>query len=144
MLYDREHTLGHAFFYPAYQAVKNGEKMVVLWGSGRPTRDFLYVEDGARAIVTAMEKYDSPEALNLGSGTEISIKELALMIAKICGFKGKFVWDSAKPDGQPRRCLDIKNAQRAINFKTRVDFRSGLAKTIEWYKSINILDIRNM
>ncbi len=117
------------------QAIKKGDKEVILWGSGKPTRDFLYVEDAAGAIVMAMEKYDKPGPLNLGSGKEISIKELAFMVAKICGFKGKIVWDSSKPDGQPRRRLDISNAKKRIGFYPRVNFEDGLRKTIDWHRT---------
>lgn len=116
-------------------AIKNKEDSITAWGTGKPTREFLYVEDAARAIVLATEKYNKSEPINIGSGFEISIRELANLIVRFSGFKGKIIWDAAKPDGQPRRCLDVKKAEEEFNFKAETDFREGLKKTIEWYKS---------
>jgi GDP-L-fucose synthase len=116
------------------EAVEGGQDEVVVWGTGQASREFLYVEDAAEAIVLATEHYDDPEPVNLGSGREISIKELVELIAELTGFKGRLVWDTTKPDGQPRRCLDTTRAERAFGFRARTDFREGLKRTIEWYK----------
>lgn len=110
------------------------ESKVVLWGSGKASREFLYVEDAARGIAIATEKYDKPEPLNLGTGTEISISELAKLVAELAGYEGAIVWDSSKPDGQPRRCLDVTKASRELGFEAGTSLRQGIAKTIEWYK----------
>lgn len=114
-------------------AVKNGDDEIVIWGDGSPTREFLYVEDAAEAIVLSAEKYNKPEPLNIGNGFEISIKELVEMIAKLTGFKGRIVWDKTKPNGQPRRRLDISRAETELGFKAKIKFEEGLRKTIEWY-----------
>jgi GDP-L-fucose synthase len=106
---------------------------VVLWGDGSPTREFLYVKDAARAIIAATRCYDKPEPVNLGSGQEISIRELAEMIARLTGFYGRFRWDATKPNGQPRRCLDTQRAEREFGFRARTSLESGLQKTIAWY-----------
>jgi GDP-L-fucose synthase len=106
---------------------------IVVWGTGKATREFLYVEDCAKAIILAAEKYNKPDPVNIGSGKEISIKDLAGLICELAGFKGKIVWDKTKPDGQPRRCLDITKAEREFGFHPVTDFRQGLQKTIEWY-----------
>ena len=105
----------------------------MVWGTGRATREFLYVDDAARGIVLAAEKYNSSEPVNLGAGFEISIKNLASLIVKLTGFKGKLVWDTTKPDGQPRRCLDTRLARAKFNFTAKVSFEKGLRKTIQWY-----------
>ncbi len=106
---------------------------LVVWGTGKPTREFLYVEDAAEAIILATEKYDKPEPINIGAGFEISIKDLVKLIVKLTGFKGKIIWDKTKPDGQPRRCLDTKKAFKEFNFKAKTPFEEGLKKTIKWY-----------
>ena len=121
---------------------------ITVWGTGEPTREFLYVEDAAEGILLATEKYNKSEPVNLGaefsakggsaSGGEISIKDLAELIAKLTGFKGKIVWDVTRPDGQPRRCLDTTKAYKEFGFKAKVSFEEGLKKTIEWYRS-NVL-----
>jgi GDP-L-fucose synthase len=108
---------------------------VVVWGTGKPTREFLYVEDAAEGILLATEKYDKPDPVNLGAGFEISIKDLVDLIAKLTGFRGKIIWDSTKPDGQPRRMLDVTKAEKEFGFKARIKFEEGLRKTIEWYVS---------
>jgi len=119
-------------------AKKKGDKEVVVWGTGKPTREFLYVEDAAEGIIKAAEKYNKGEPVNLGAGFEISIKVLAEKIKKITGFKGKVVWDKTKPDGQPRRKLDTRRAQKEFGFKASTNFETGLRKTIGWYeKNIN-------
>jgi len=117
------------------EAAAAGSNEIVVWGTGTASREFLYVEDAAEAIILAMEKYDQPDPVNIGSGMEISIKELVLLIADLCGFKGNFVWDAAKPDGQPRRCLDISKAQEEFGFKATTPFHEGLKKTVDWYRN---------
>ncbi len=116
-------------------AVRANKKELVAWGSGRPTREFLYVEDASRGIFLATKLYDKPEPVNLGAGFEISIKDLVKMIARLSGFKGRIVWDKAKPDGQPRRRLDVSRARREFGFKAKVRFEDGLRKTIAWYRN---------
>jgi len=116
-----------------YDAKINNQSEVVVWGTGRATREFLYVEDCAEAIVLATEKYDKPDPVNIGAGFEISIKDLAEKIKDIIGFKGKVVWDITKPDGQPRRCLDTTKAEKEFGFKAKVKFDEGLKKAIDWY-----------
>ncbi len=116
------------------EAVEGGQDEVVVWGTGQASREFLYVEDAAEAIVLASEHYDEPEPVNLGSGREISIKELVELIAELTGFRGRLMWDTTKPDGQPRRCLDTSRAEQAFGFRARTDFREGLQRTIAWYQ----------
>jgi len=115
------------------EAVKSGSKTVEVWGTGAASREFLYVEDAARGIVMAAERYDKPDPVNLGSGKEISIKDLVEMIARLTGFDGEIKWDTTKPDGQPRRCLDVSRAKREFGFKTEMGFEEGVGKAIEWY-----------
>jgi len=117
------------------EATKSGDEKITLWGTGSPTREFLYVEDAAEGILLATERYNSSEPINLGSGEEISIKELAALITKLTGFVGDTVWDSSKPNGQARRCLDISRAEKELGFKTQIKLEDGLRKTIEWYAS---------
>jgi GDP-L-fucose synthase len=112
-----------------------GEEKVTLWGTGRPTREFLYVEDCAEGICLATERYDKPEPVNLGSGQEISIRELAGIIAELTGFEGEFIWDSSQPDGQPRRCLDTNRAEQEFGFRARTPFRDGLKRMVAWYRT---------
>jgi len=114
-------------------AIREGEDKIVLWGDGSPTREFLYVEDAAEGIVLAGEKYNESEPVNLGAGFEISIKELAEKIVQLTGFKGKIIWDTTKPNGQPRRMLDTAQAFEKFGFKARTNFDEGLKRTIEWY-----------
>jgi len=116
------------------EAQEAGEQKVTLWGTGRPTREFLYVEDCAEGICLGTECYDGPEPVNLGSGQEISIRELAELIAQLTGFRGEFVWDTSQPDGQPRRCLDTTRAERYFGFRARIPLKEGLHRTIEWYR----------
>ncbi len=106
---------------------------LVVWGSGKPTREFLYVEDAAEAIILATERYDKSEPVNLGAGFEISIKDLVKLIVKLTGFKGKIIWDKSKPDGQPRRRLDTSKAYKEFGFQSKTKFEDGLKKTIKWY-----------
>ena len=113
----------------------SGARDVVCWGTGNATREFLYVEDCARAIVDATEKYDAPEPVNIGAGFEISIHDLAELVAELCGFRGALVFDRTQPDGQPRRSLDVSRARAAFGFSASTDFRAGLSRTIELYKA---------
>jgi len=108
---------------------------IEVWGDGSPTREFLYVEDAAEGILLAAEKYNGSEPVNLGSGMEISIKDLVTLIARLTGFEGELIWDTTKPNGQPRRRLNVERADREFGFKARVNFEEGLRRTIEWYKT---------
>jgi len=117
------------------EAKESGSAEIVCWGDGTPTREFLYVEDCAEAIVLATEKYEGGEPVNIGAGREISIKELVEQIAAITGFQGHIIWDTSKPNGQPRRCLDVSRAQKLFGFIAATGFRDGLQKTIDWYIS---------
>ena len=112
-----------------------GRDEVVLWGDGSPTREFLYVDDAAEGIVLATERYDGAEPVNLGSGGEIAIRDLAPIIARATDFTGRITWDATKPNGQPRRGLDTSRAERAFGFKARTPFAEGLAETVAWYRS---------
>jgi GDP-L-fucose synthase len=116
------------------EAVDRGAREVVCWGTGNATREFLYVEDCAEAIALATEQYDGRDPINIGAGFEISIRQLAESIAKKTGFSGRLVFDSTKPDGQPRRSLDITRARDAFGFAATTDFDDGLTRTIEWYR----------
>jgi len=118
-----------------FDAKERGEKSIVAWGTGQASREFLYVEDAAEGIVLATEKYDKPDPVNLGAGFEISIKDLAELICELAGFDGKIKWDTSKPDGQPRRCLDTTRAKKEFGFVARTDLREGLKRTIEWYSN---------
>jgi GDP-L-fucose synthase len=112
----------------------DGKDDVTLWGDGTPTREFLYVEDAADGILLAAEKYDSSEPVNLGSGAEISIRELGALIATATGFRGRFVWDASKPNGQPRRRLDVTRARERFGFSARVSFAEGIRHTVTYYE----------
>ena len=109
------------------------EPKVEAWGTGKASREFLYVEDAAEAVRLAAERYDGPEPINVGAGFEITITDLARLIAKFTGYEGEIAWDSSKPDGQPRRALDVSKAERLFGFRARTGFEDGLRKTIEWY-----------
>jgi GDP-L-fucose synthase len=115
------------------EAKEAGQAEVVVWGDGSPTREFLYVVDAAEGILLAAERYNSSEPVNLGSGFEISIKDLAELIARLCGFEGRLTWDTSKPNGQPRRALDTSRALEYFGFKAQVDFETGLRTTVDWY-----------
>ena len=119
-----------------FDAKLEGKKEVVVWGTGKATREFLYVEDADEGIILATERYNKPDPVNLGSGFEISIKELVELIVELVGFEGEIKWDTSKPDGQPRRCLDVSRAKEEFGFKAEVGFREGLERTIEWYRQI--------
>jgi len=115
------------------EAQAAGRDYIELWGTGKPTREFLYVEDAARGIVLAAERYEKPNPVNLGSGMEIAIKDLIKVIAKLMNFKGGIRWDFSRPDGQPRRRLDVSRAKKEFGFVAKTDFEDGLKKTINWY-----------
>ncbi len=115
------------------EAREGGQDHIVAWGTGAPTREFLYVEDAAEGILLATERYNKSEPVNIGSGIEISIKELVELIARLTGFEGQIVWDKSKPDGQPRRCLDTSRAEREFGFRAKVDLVQGLRRTVDWY-----------
>lgn len=116
------------------EAQARGDRQVVLWGDGSPTREFLYVEDAAEGILLAGERYNGSEPVNLGAGREISIKDLAILIGTLTGFEGEFVWDTSKPNGQPRRALDTSRAEKFFGFRAQTPFEEGLRKTVEWYR----------
>jgi GDP-L-fucose synthase len=116
-------------------AVDRGDEEIEVWGTGSASREFLYVEDCARGIVLATASYDKPEPVNLGAGAEITIKDLVQRIADLTGFRGRVRWDATKPDGQPRRCLDVSRAEREFGFRAETTFDEGLRRTVEWYRS---------
>jgi len=116
------------------EARNSGNEEVVIWGDGSPTREFIFVDDAAEGIALAAERYNGSEPVNIGSGYEISIKDLAVLISKLTGFKGKLVFDSTKPNGQPRRGLDVSRAEKEFGFKAAVSFEEGLRRTIDWYE----------
>lgn len=115
-------------------AKKKGEKKVIVWGTGKASREFLYVEDAAKGIIAAAEKYNKEGPVNLGAGFEIKIKDLVLLIKKLTGYKGKVIWDKTKPDGQPRRMLDVSLAKKEFGFSAKTSFEKGLQNTIDWYQ----------
>jgi GDP-L-fucose synthase len=117
------------------EAKERGDDHIVVWGTGNASREFLYVEDAAEGIILATEKHDKPDPVNLGAGFEIKIKDLVGLIAKLTGFKGKIIWDTSKPDGQPRRTLDISKAEQEFGFKATTKLEEGLKKTMNWYLS---------
>jgi len=116
------------------EAQEQGEDHIVVWGDGSPTREFIYVEDAAHGIALATERYNESEPVNIGSGFEISIKDLVEKIARMTGFDGDLVWDTSKPNGQPRRALDTSRAKEKFSFEAQTDFDEGLQKTINWYR----------
>ena len=115
-----------------------GDQEVILWGDGSPTREFLYVEDAAEGILRAAEHYDGAEPVNLGSGSEISIRDLAVLIGRLCGYTGVFRWDTSKPNGQPRRALDVSRAEQYFGFRAQTSFEEGLRRTIDWYRQTQV------
>jgi GDP-L-fucose synthase len=123
-----------ALIRKAVEAQDKGAKEMVVWGDGSPTREFLFVEDAADGIVTAAEKYNGAEPVNLGSGYEISIKDLSEMICRMTGFQGKLIWDTTKPNGQPRRGLDVSRAKEYFGWSAQVPFEEGMRRTIDWFK----------
>ena len=120
-------------------AVEQGRDEIVCWGDGSASREFLYVDDAAEGIVLATERYDGAEPVKLGSGREITIRDLTELVAELCGFTGRITWDTSKPNGQPRRCLDTSRAERLFGFRARTDFREGLRHTIAWYREQTLL-----
>ena len=115
------------------EANESGLEEVVLWGDGSPTREFLYVEDAAEGVLLATERYDGPLPVNLGTGEEVSVKDLAQMIAAEVGYSGRFIWDTSKPNGQPRRCLDVTRAKELFGFEAVHRLRDGIEKTVAWF-----------
>jgi GDP-L-fucose synthase len=116
-------------------AKRNGYPFVEVWGTGAASREFLYVEDAARGLVLAAERYNKPDPVNLGSGMEITIRDLVVLISELTGYHGEIHWDTTKPDGQPRRCLDVSRAKREFGFEATMPFREGLKRTIAWYEA---------
>lgn len=117
------------------EAIRNGSDQIIVWGTGKATREFLYVDDCAEAIILATENYNKPDPINIGAGFEITIEDLVKLIAKLTNFKGKIIWDTTRPDGQPRRMLDCTKAEKEFGFKAKTNFENGLKKTIAWYIS---------
>jgi GDP-L-fucose synthase len=115
-------------------AVATRASHIDVWGTGAASREFLFVEDCARAVVLATGRYDKPDPVNIGAGQEIKIRDLVVLIAQLTGFKGEIAWDASKPDGQPRRCLDVSRAELEFGFRASTDFETGLKRTIEWYR----------
>lgn len=130
---NRSHVIA-AIIKKIYDAQKQKKNYITVWGTGKPTREFIYVKDAAEAILLATEKYNKLEPVNIGSGKETSIKNLAGLIAKLMNFKGEIRWNKTKPDGQKRRMLDTSKAKKEFGFKTKTNFEGGLKKTIEWYR----------
>ena len=116
------------------EARERGDDHMVCWGTGSASREFLYVEDAAEGIIRAAERIDTPDPINLGTGREITIKDLVELIAKLCGFRGRIEWDATKPDGQPRRCLDTRKAKKLLDWEAQVGFEEGLRRTIAWWR----------
>jgi GDP-L-fucose synthase len=123
-----------ALIRKVYEARQRGDKTIPVWGDGSPTREFLYSVDAARGIAMATQLYDDPEPVNLGTGSEISIKDLITLICELMEFPGEIVWQTDKPNGQPRRCLDTARAKQAFGFTAEMEFRQGLRNTIDWYR----------
>jgi len=120
----------------SFDAIQNKEDKIVVWGDGTPTREFLYVEDAAEAVLLASERYNKSDPVNIGAGFEIPIKHLVKIIAKLTGFQGRVIWDKTKPNGQPRRQLDTTKAEKEFGFKAKTSFEEGLKRTVEWYRQI--------
>src|SRR5262249_48935650 len=117
-------------------ARNSGSKSIEVWGTGAASREFLFVQDAADAIVLATEYYDKPAPVNVGSGNEITIRELVRTICDMCGYQGNIHWNTERPDGQPRRCLDVSRAATEFGFRAKTSFSQGLAETIAWYEQI--------
>jgi GDP-L-fucose synthase len=116
------------------EATERGDEQVVLWGTGNPTREFLYVDDAARGLLLMAERYDKSDPVNIGTGRETSIRELAETIAAATGFQGEIVWDTSRPDGQPRRALDVSRAEREFGFRAEISLEEGIRRTVEYYR----------
>lgn len=123
-----------ALIRKVHEAQQRGDKKLRVWGDGSPTREFLYSTDAARGIVMATQDYNDPDPVNLGTNAEISIRDLVEQICELMNFEGKIVWETDKPNGQPRRCLDTTRAKERFNFEAQTDFKTGLKNTIEWYR----------
>jgi GDP-L-fucose synthase len=123
-----------ALIRKVHEAQQKGEKKLPVWGDGSPTREFLYSIDAARGIVMGTQKYNDPDPVNLGTGYEISIRDLIELICELMEFEGEIVWETDKPNGQPRRCLDTERAKQSFGFTAQVDFKEGLKNTIDWYR----------
>jgi GDP-L-fucose synthase len=134
--YESSHVIP-AMIRKIEDAIRADASEVVLWGDGTPTREFLYVEDAAEGILAAVERYDGSEPINLGSGAEISIRDLATLIARIMDYRGRFVYDTTKPNGQPRRQLSVERAARLLDWRAKTSFEDGLRKTIAWWRENN-------
>jgi GDP-L-fucose synthase len=119
------------------EAKQNNDLFVEVWGTGAASREFLYVDDAARGLVLAAEHYNKPDPVNLGSGMEITIRDLVVIINELTGYRGEIRWDTTKPDGQPKRCLDVSRAKREFGFEAAMPFREGLKRTIAWYRQHN-------
>ncbi|MBU2524243.1 GDP-L-fucose synthase [Patescibacteria group bacterium] len=130
---ERSHVIP-AIIKKCFDAIENNDDYIRVWGDGSVSREFLYVEDCAEAIIKSLERYDKSEPVNIGSGMEIKIKELVRIIAKFTGFNGEIIWDTGKPNGQPRRCMDVTRAESEFGFKARTNFEDGLKRTIDWYR----------
>jgi GDP-L-fucose synthase len=113
---------------------ERSEEEIVLWGDGSASREFLYVEDCAEALLLAAERYNGPDPVNLGAGFEITIRELAALIQELTGYQGRIVWDTSRPNGQPRRSLDTSRAERELGFRAKTEFRDGLRRTIDFFR----------
>ncbi len=124
-----------ALIKKCFDAIESNSETIEVWGTGNATREFLYVEDCAEGIILATERYDKSEPINLGAGFEISIKDLVNLIARLTGFNGNIIWDTSKPDGQPRRSLDTSKAEKEFGFRAKTPFEEGLKKTIDWYRA---------
>ncbi len=116
------------------EAIESHKEEIIVWGTGAPTREFLYAEDAAEGILLATESYNKSDPVNLGAGFEISIRDLVDLITELTGFKGRVIWDTSRPDGQPRRCLDTSRAEHEFGFKAKVGLEEGLRRTIAWYR----------
>lgn len=123
-----------ALIRKVYEVQQRGDRELLVWGDGSPTREFLYSEDAARGIVMATQTYNDPDPVNIGTGREISIRDLVTLICQLMNFEGEIVWQTDQPNGQPRRCLDTTRAQKRFGFKTAVDLEQGLRQTIDWYR----------
>ncbi len=131
---DRSHVIA-ALIRRMLEASDAGTPELVVWGDGTATREFLYVDDAARALVLAAERYDGAEPVNLGTGAEISIRDLAVLLVELTGYRGRLAFDASRPSGQQRRCADVSRAKRELGFEAAVSFREGLARTIAWYRA---------
>ncbi len=128
-----------ALIHKVHEAQTNGDKTLPVWGDGSPTREFLYSTDAAQGIVMATQHYSDAAPVNLGTGSEISIRDLVELICELMGFEGELVWQTDQPNGQPRRCLDTERARQAFGFEAQTNFRQGLKSTIEWYRKNAVL-----